>query len=276
MHVPLRDFYNGREHDFSVEKQQICDECEGSGSADGRLEPCPHCAGRGVVVQKHMLAPGFFQQIQRPCDHCNGQGTTVAHPCPACAGARVVRRLATHRLHVEKGMPRESRIVYENEADESPDWVAGDLLIYIMEADPILGAADEHRVDGTFFRRKGRDLYWKEVLSLREAWMGDWTRNLTHLDGHVVQLSRKRGETVQPNTVEIIEEEGMPLWSGHREHSSEEFGHLHVEYAVVLPDMMEQPMEKEFWSVWEKWRKKKAVNLEQDSGRPEASMRDEL
>jgi DnaJ-related protein SCJ1 len=36
---------------------------------------------------------------------------------------------------------------------------------------------------------------------------------------------------------------------------------------------MESGMEKEFWAVWEKWRSKKAVNLERDSGRP---FRDEL
>ncbi|KAL8933012.1 MAG: hypothetical protein Q9211_006009, partial [Gyalolechia sp. 1 TL-2023] len=34
--VPLRDFYTGHTHDFAVEKQQICEECEGSGSADGK------------------------------------------------------------------------------------------------------------------------------------------------------------------------------------------------------------------------------------------------
>ena len=35
-------------------------------------------------------------------------------------------------------------------------------------------------------------------------------------------------------------------------------------------------MEKEFWGVWEKWRKKKGVNLGQDLGRVKAKIRDEL
>ena len=64
-----------------------------------------------------------------------------------------------------------------------------------------------------------KDLFWREVLSLREAWMGDWTRNITHLDGHVVQLSRKRGEVVQPNQVEVVPDEGMPVWHQHLENS---------------------------------------------------------
>ena len=46
-------------------------------------------------------------------------------------------------------------------------------------------------------------------------------------------------------------------------------GKLYVEYVVVLPDQMEGGMEKEFWGVWEKWRKKNGVNLLKDSGRPD-------
>ena len=33
--VPLKDFYNGHTTEFQLEKQMICEECEGSGSADG-------------------------------------------------------------------------------------------------------------------------------------------------------------------------------------------------------------------------------------------------
>jgi DnaJ-related protein SCJ1 len=175
-------------------------------------------------------------------------------------------------------MGKGTRLKFENEAEESPDWVAGDLIVVLMEHEPALGAGDAERTDGTFFRRKGKDLFWKEILSLREAWMGDWTRNLTHLDGHVVQLSRKRGEVVQPLTVETVKGEGMPIWrEGHmHEHDhGEEFGSLNVEYAVVLPDQMESGMEKDFFTLWEKWRKKNGVDLGKDSGRPIPS-KDEL
>ncbi len=266
MHLPLRDFYNGRETEFSVEKQQICEECEGSGSADGEVETCGRCGGRGMVIQKHMLAPGIFQQVQMGCDVCGGRGQSIKHPCKVCGGSKVVRKVETHSLTVEKGMPKGERLVYENEADESPDWVAGDLIIQLAEQTPELGSSDEERTDGTFFRRKGNDLYWKEVLSMREAWLGDWTRNVTHLDGHVVQLSRKRGEVVQPNAVEIIKGEGMPIWR--HGHDDGKFGALLVEYIVVFPDKMDKAMEKDFWTVWEKWRKKKGVDLGKDSGRP--------
>ena len=276
--VPLSHFYNGHEQEFSIEKQQICEECEGSGSADGTVETCKQCGGRGMVVQKHMLAPGIFQQVQMGCDKCGGKGKTIKHACKVCGGSRVVKKTASHRLHIEKGMPKRSRVVYENEADESPDWVAGDLVILVDEKEAEYGD-EEQRTDGAFFRRKGRDMFWKEVLSLREAWMGDWERNLTHLDGHVVRLGRRRGEVIQPSQVEVVASEGMPVWVQEQEQSragEEEFGHLHVEYTVVLPDQVEKPMEKEFWALWEKWRKKIGVNLAKDSGRPSRTEHSEL
>ncbi|KAL2444374.1 DnaJ-related protein SCJ1 [Exophiala dermatitidis] len=282
LHVPLRDFYNGKDTEFTIEKQQICEECEGSGSADGQVETCNKCGGRGMIIQKHMLAPGIFQQVQMACDQCGGQGKSIKHKCKVCGGSKVVRGPTTLTASVERGMPKGHRLVFESEADEHPDHVAGNLYVYIMESEPQMNEDESLRTDGTFFRRKGDDLYWKEVLSLREAWMGDWTRNLTHLDGHVVQLSRKRGEVVQPNQVDTIHDEGMPIWhEGHvHEHDNDgrEFGNLYVEYKVILPDQMESGMEKEFWDVWEKWRKKKGVDLLKDSGRPLAAVpiKDEL
>lgn len=267
--IPLRDFYNGRKTEFTIEKQAVCSACEGSGSSDGHVDTCDRCSGRGIVIQRQQLAPGLFQQVQMHCDKCGGKGKTIKHPCQVCGGSRVVRESETHDLEIEKGMPKGVRITYENEADESPDYVAGDLIVHLVEADAMLGTQDHERTDGTFFRRRGKDLFWREVLSLREAWMGDWTRNITHLDGHIVQLSRKRGEVVQPNMVEIVKEEGMPIWHQQLENNEGEvYGDLHVEYVVVLPDLMEKSMEKDFWATWEKYRKKNGVKLDEKLDRP--------
>lgn len=279
--IPLKDFYTGIETDFSIEKQMICDACEGSGSQDGKQDTCGQCGGRGMVVQKAQLAPGIFQQVQTQCPKCGGQGRTIKHPCKVCKGHKVVRQEETHKLEVERGMPRGSKAIYENEADESPDYIAGDLIVTLREMEPKRWKEDEYKTDGNFFRRKNDDLFWTEVLSLREAWMGDWTRNITHLDGHVVALNRKRGQVVQPGTVETITSEGMPIWHSEPEEKLKplKFGNLYIEYNVILPDQLDKSMEKDFWSLWDKWRSKKGVDLAKDLGRPPPKIfgsRDEL
>lgn len=267
--VPLRDFYTGKDTEFSIEKQGICEKCSGSGSADGRMETCGQCGGRGMIVQKHMLAPGIFQQMQGPCDACGGQGQTIRHPCKTCGGHKVVMTTENFPLNVEAGMPIRHRILYENEANESPDYVAGDLIVQLAEQEPAMVKEEGANADGTFFRRRGKDLFWREVLSLREAWMGDWSRNLTHLDEHIVRLGRQRGDVVQPGMVEVVKGQGMPIWQDIDDAGEQQYGDLHIEYLVVLPDQMDKSMEKDFWGVWDKWRSKNGVDLHKDSGRPE-------
>ncbi|KAK3681443.1 hypothetical protein B0T22DRAFT_306629 [Podospora appendiculata] len=269
--IALRDFYVGRTTEFQWDKQQICEECAGTGSADGHVETCHTCQGHGIRIVKHQLAPGMYQQVQMQCDACGGRGKTIKHKCPACGGARVVRKPATVSVTIQRGMADGTKIAYENEADASPDYVAGDLIVTLVEKDPDLDTDNPDRVDGTFFRRKNDDLFWREVLSLREAWMGDWSRNLTHLDGHVVRLGRPRGQVVQPGHVETVPGEGMPKWheDGDDVYHKTEFGNLFVEYVVVLPDQMDRGMEKDFHSVFQKWRGKVGVDLHKDSGRPD-------
>lgn len=279
LHVPLRDFYVGKDVEFQIEKQQICETCEGSGSADGKVDVCDRCGGRGAIIQKHMLAPGMFQQVQMACDKCGGKGKSIRHPCKVCHGGRIVKKQVSLTATIERGMGKGTNLVFENEADESPDYVAGDLVVVLMEQEPRIGEYDDERVDGTFFRRKGKDLFWKEALSLREAWMGGWSRNITHMDGHIVQLGRKRGEVVQPFAVDTIKGEGMPIWHDghlHERGADDEFGSLFVEYTVILPDQMESGMEKDFFALFEKWRKKNGVDLQKDSGRPIPLPKDEL
>ncbi|KAI5462079.1 hypothetical protein BGZ63DRAFT_506942 [Mariannaea sp. PMI_226] len=267
--ISLRDFYNGATTEFQWNKQHICEKCEGSGSADGKVETCARCDGRGMLLVKKQLAPGMFQQMQMRCDVCEGKGKTIKHKCTACHGQRVERKPTTVTLKIERGAARNSRVVYENEADESPDFVAGDLIVQLSQKEPSLVDDNPDKVDGVFFRRRGDDLYWTEILSLREAWMGEWTRNLTHLDKHVVRLSRKRGEVIQPGHVETVVGEGMPKWheDGESVYHTTEFGNLYVEYVVVLPDQMGKDMQDDFHSLWEKWRAKKGVDLQKDSGR---------
>ncbi|CAK7201009.1 DnaJ-related protein scj1 [Sporothrix eucalyptigena] len=268
--IALRDFYNGQTVEFHWDKQEICEHCDGTGAEDKVVDTCGKCGGRGIVIQKHMIAPGMYQQIQTHCDQCGGRGKSIKHTCHVCQGQRVIRQQTPVSVTIQRGIAKDARIVYENEADASPDYVAGDLIVTLNEKEPTPEDNPGH-VDGANFRRRGDDLFWKEVISLREAWMGDWTRNLTHLDGHVVELKRERGQVIQPGHVETVVGEGMPIWheDGDSVYHKTEFGNLYVEYAVVLPDQMESGMEKEFWAVWQKWRGKIGVDLHKDSGRPE-------
>ncbi|KAH9959624.1 hypothetical protein BC827DRAFT_1212647 [Russula dissimulans] len=220
--VSLEDVYNGASIDFMIKKRVLCDHCRGSGAAtDGDIHPCPDCGGNGVRVVKQQIFPGMFAQSQVTCNKCGGRGRIIVRQCPACAGHKVLEHTAQFTLDVPRGAPEGQEIVFEGEGDESPDWEPGDVVLRVRS---------RHQKGG--WRRKESSLYWKETIGVDEALLG-FSRNLTHLDGHVVALVRT-GVT-QPGFAQTIKGEGMPLF----EHPTS-YGDLFVEYNVVLPTHLSQ------------------------------------
>jgi DnaJ-related protein SCJ1 len=83
-------------------------------------------------------------------------------------------------------MPEGYEVVFEGEADESPDWEPGDVVLRVRSKKEKGG-----------WRRKESSLYWRETIGIDEALLG-FERNLTTLDGRTLQLV-KEGVT-QPGT----------------------------------------------------------------------------
>ncbi|KAF8638271.1 hypothetical protein AX17_002293 [Amanita inopinata Kibby_2008] len=214
--VSLGDIYEGASIDFKTRKRILCDHCRGSGAAsDGDIHKCSGCGGSGVKIVKQQIFPGMYAQSQATCPDCQGRGKVIKKLCPHCGGAKVLDHTQSYTLDITPGMPEGYEVVFEGEADESPDWDAGDIVIRVRSKKEKGG-----------WRRKESSLYWKETIGVDEALLG-FERNLTHLDGHIVRLHRS-GVT-QPGLVQKIKGEGMPTF-GLSSH-----GDLYVEYNVVLP-----------------------------------------
>ncbi|KAK2463402.1 hypothetical protein APHAL10511_004488 [Amanita phalloides] len=214
--VGLKEMYEGASIDFKVSKKVLCDHCRGSGAASSAdIHKCSSCGGSGVKIVKQQIFPGMYAQSQVTCPDCRGRGQVIEKTCPHCGGAKVIDHVQPYTIEIVPGTPEDHETVFEGEADESPDWEAGDIVIRLKSKKNKGG-----------WRRKESSLYWKEIIGVDEALLG-FDRNLTHLDGRTVQL-RRTGVT-QPGFVQTIEDEGMPLYG----RSSR--GNLYVEYNVVLP-----------------------------------------
>ena len=51
--------YAGTSRRLNINRNVYCDQCSGTGSADGKLKQCSKCKGRGVVMQNVQMGPGF-------------------------------------------------------------------------------------------------------------------------------------------------------------------------------------------------------------------------
>ena len=226
--IDLEQIYTGAQLEIHVDKQIVCDECSGTGSdPDHELHTCDMCGGHGVRIVRHQLAPGMFQQMQMQCEKCGGQGKMITHKCKKCGGAKVMRVKEAFQLEILAGFPRGKQIIFEGEAEESPDIETGDLIIGVREA------ASNRKG----WRRKGVDLYRTEVIGLSEALLGGFTREIVRLDGTILTIKRKDGETTQPGWVESIEGEGMPVWDEDSGMAGSSKGVAFIEWVVVLPEI---------------------------------------
>lgn len=224
--VDLEQIYTGSEFNIQVEKQIVCEECQGSGSDPAHeLTTCDVCQGQGMRIVRHQIAPGMFQQMQMQCDACHGQGRIVTHQCTKCHGQKVVRATESYTVQVPAGFPRGKTVVFEGEAEESPDIETGDLILQIRE--------QARNAKG--WRRLDCNLYRTEVISLRDALAGDFSRQITRLDGSILTIHKAAGQVTQPGEVEVLEDEGMPAWDEELGHAASSRGKAFIEWTLILP-----------------------------------------
>jgi len=227
LEVSLKDLYIGKTLKVGHRKQVLCPKCRGTGGKDPNdVQTCPECRGTGTKVYTQQLGPGFITQTQKTCERCSGKGRIVKTVCPFCKGTKVSTDDEYFTVTIERGMPDGHRIVFEQEADEAPDTVPGDVIFQVQT-----------RPDKRFVRQ-GHDLHMKMTISLLEALVG-FSKTVRHLDGHEVQV--KKDDITKPGEVLVIPEEGMP----HHEFSSQT-GNLFIEFIVKMPTSLTEEQKQGF------------------------------
>ncbi|KAI0239149.1 hypothetical protein L0F63_004581, partial [Massospora cicadina] len=149
------------------------------------------------------------------CDLCGGKGKLVTSTCPVCGGKKVIVDDDTVTVTIKRGVPDGHKLVFEEVADEHPDYTPGDIHVEIVTL--------PHPV----FTRQGLDLHAKFTITLLESLVG-FERSLTHLDGRKITL--KRDEVTPAGFIQQVAGEGMP----HHNVPSEK-GDLYVIYDVEFP-----------------------------------------
>eukprot|EP00124_Ichthyophonus_hoferi_P000179 Ihof_evm16s6 gene=Ihof_evmTU16s6 len=214
--VSLEDLYIGRTIEVEVVNQQLCPHCRGTGAhSKADLHVCGRCQGTGTVIQRHQVAPGFFQQVQSQCPKCGGKGKTIKKACSVCAGKKVVRGSQILEVEVERGMANDEVLTFPHMADHSPDFQAGD-VVYTLDT-----------VRHPVYTRKGSHLYAHMSITLKEALLG-FVKTLRHLDGRTIEVSHTT--VTQPGQVITIVNQGMP-----KHQFPSEFGNMYVEISIAMP-----------------------------------------
>ena len=160
MELDLEDAVAGVEKRIEIPTLANCEPCKGSGSADGKVETCATCHGRGQVRMQR----GPFQ-MQAPCPHCSGTGKTIPNPCPHCDGNGRVEDEKTLSVKIPAGVDNGDRIRLAGEGEAGPAGApAGDLYVEVR--------VRPHDI----FARDGDDLHCEVPIRISQAALGDAVR----------------------------------------------------------------------------------------------------
>lgn len=157
MVVDFEEAVFGIEREIEFRKRDKCDDCDGSGAAEGgKRETCPQCNGQGQV----QMSQGFFV-MRSTCPQCRGVGTWVDHPCKACRGSGLVEQPQSIKVTVPPGVDDRTRLVLRGEGEVgAAGHPPGDLYVVIRVRE------HEH------FIRDGQDLHADLEIPMIRAVLG--------------------------------------------------------------------------------------------------------
>ena len=58
----LEEIYNGKTTKIAINRDRICEHCNGLGGKEGAVQKCTTCRGRGIVTRMTQLGPGMYSQ----------------------------------------------------------------------------------------------------------------------------------------------------------------------------------------------------------------------
>ncbi|CAO3675290.1 hypothetical protein G6F56_008285 [Rhizopus delemar] len=216
--VSLEDLYLGKTSKLALQKNLLCNKCDGKGGKEGAVQSCRGCNGQGIRIMMRQMGP-MIQQVQQACPDCRGTGEVINEKdrCKQCLGKKIMSDRKILEVHIERGMRDGQKITFSGEGDQAPGIVPGDIIIVLDEK------AHPH------FTRKGDDLIYEAKIDLLTALAGGQFA-IPHLDDRVLMVSVLPGEAIQPDMVKVIPSEGMPM------HRIDSRGHLFVKFTVEFPE----------------------------------------
>lgn len=139
---------------LTIQRNEICEDCHGAGSAGGG-QSCFECSGSGQVTQM-----AGAMKFNLTCPRCGGSGK-LSNVCPKCRGAGVMSRPDQVEVRIPAGAQTGSRLRVAAKGNAGvKGGQSGDLYITVrVEPHP-------------FFRREGDNIEIRVPITVSEAGLG--------------------------------------------------------------------------------------------------------
>jgi molecular chaperone DnaJ len=155
LNIEFWESIRGTQVKLSINRQEVCDVCKGSGTAGGATTVCPECDGTGNVNQM-----AGAMKFTLTCPRCDGKGR-LRNVCPRCHGDGLLLDPETVEVRIPPGALSGSRLRVAGKGNAGRNGgPSGDLYITIR--------VTPH----PFFRREGDDIEIQLPITVSEAGLG--------------------------------------------------------------------------------------------------------
>jgi len=203
----------GVEKKIDIKYKVSCDDCNGTGAEDGKLEICDYCNGQGQVVMKQ-----GFMSFAQPCPKCQGEGQKISASCHSCSARGYHEEPETITINIPAGVDSGNRLRAQGHGNKSKHGQRGDLYLTFDVKE------DEN------FIREGSDIYIEVPVFFTQAALGE-TITIPSLDGEI-DLDLKIGTKDKEQFV--FEDEGVvDVHSGRK-------GRLVAQVKVIYPKKLKE------------------------------------
>lgn len=201
LRITLEEAASGCTKTVAYDRLAPCDDCNGTGTAEGGHEQvCSRCGGTGRVVEVQRTIFGSMQ-TQSTCPDCGGTGHVIDKPCETCAGQGRTPSRETVEVAIPQGVHAGQTLTIEGKGEAGMRGDRGGDLVVRIDI-----AAHET------FQRQGDDLYCQVSIDSFAAILGTTIEVAGILEGETVRIDIPAG--CQYGQQVVVEGFGMPRLGG--------------------------------------------------------------
>lgn len=161
MNVEFMDAIFGKTETISLDVDEVCSECLGSGArSKSDVSSCNTCHGQGQVVTQQRTPFGVFQS-QSICPDCNGSGKQIKVKCSKCNGKGYEHKHVSVDIKIPAGIHSGQQLRVPGKGERgSNGGPNGDLYLELN--------VRRHK----YFERNGNNIHLSIPISALDATLG--------------------------------------------------------------------------------------------------------
>jgi DnaJ-class molecular chaperone len=108
--LKIEDIFNGCEKQVEINIDDVCTDCDGTGSVTRKKKTCSDCKGQGVKMMVRQIGPGMITQQTVACSNCNQKGWFPDNSCTGCKGKCFKSSKLNKTLKIKKNFDYQTKM----------------------------------------------------------------------------------------------------------------------------------------------------------------------